>query len=215
MKKGLTLATALILIASAGIAQFEYGINVGLNGARISGDSPTGFSYLDKMGGTFSLVLNYRIKPDVRLSFQPGFAMNRPVLGVRDKSVDPVVVRDSIDLNLDYIKLPIFLDVLSDNRKWHYMAGVDLQVSPKQTATIIDTGEDIEIDELLRNFNPVIVFGLGRRIFIGKAKTYIDLRFGQGILNVSDTRNDETSLIPRIKTTNVELLIGIEFNAKD
>ena len=217
MRIWLPLVIGLCFASSTLIAQWEFGFYAGLNGSRLSGDTPEKFVYQDKLGAAAGAILSYRIKPDVRLSFQPGYAMNRPVLQYEDRSVKPAEVRDSVDLNLDYIKLPVYLDVLSDNRKWHYMAGVDFQVALSQTFQRIGSGEEGDFDDDLRNFNPVVVFGLGRRLFLKKEKfkMSVDLRFGQGILNISDQKNDETSLVPRIKTNTLELLVCFELNSKD
>ena len=215
MKRYLPLVMCLLFGAITASAQFEYGAYAGLNASRLSGDSPDKFIYLDKVGPTFGAILNYRIKPDVRLSFQPGYSLNRPTLAFIDDKGDEPVQRDSVYLTLDFIKLPFFFDVLSDNRKWHFMGGVDLQLSLSQKAEDAVTGADVPIDGQLIDLNPVIYLGFGRRIPIGKPILTVDLRFGQGILNLGDNQSNDESLVPRIKTSSLELLVTCEFGSVD
>lgn len=199
---------ALCMASSVLCAQFEFGAYVGTTMNKLSGDSPRDFIYVAKLGATFGGIISYSITPDTRVSFQPGYAINRPVAQYRDRELEEV--RDTANFNLDYIRLPVYLDIISDNQKWHYIAGVDFQISTGGSVTLT-TGEESDLSDELSTLNPVIYFGLGRRIRLGKNILNVDLRFGQGILNLSNRPDDETSYIPRIKTSVAELIVSYEF----
>ena len=200
----------LLVNPGTGHAQFDFGAYVGLNSTKLSGDSPKRFKYKAKMGPTVGAIINWYIKDDVRLSFQPGYAVSRPVFQYVDNDLGEL--RDSITAELDYLKLPIYLDVIADNDKWHFLAGLDAQILTKQSA-YSDT-EEFDFSDELTNLNLNIVFGLGYRIHLKKPILNIDLRFNQGVLNLSDMPDEETSLVPRIKTSTVELIVGFEFGNK-
>lgn len=202
------LVGLIVLLHGTLNAQFEFGAYVGTNANKLRGEAPRNFVYEARTGLTVGGILHYYVKPDVRISFQPGYSFTRPDAQYRDRELDEV--RDTARFNLDYIKLPIYLDILSNNRKWHYIAGVDFQVSLGQEIQIID-GEEIDISDEITAVNPSIYFGIGRRIRVGQNILNIDLRFGQGILNISNRPDDNTSYIPRIKTSVAELLVSYEF----
>lgn len=196
------------LLSTSIVGQFELGAYVGFNSNKLSGDNPKEFRYQPRLGMTLGVIGHYYIKPDVRISFQPGYAFNRPDAQYTDRELDET--RDTARFTLDYIKLPVYLDILSNNRKWHFVAGLDVQIGVNQMVTL--AGEEAkDFSDQVNSVNPVIYFGLGRRIQLASNMMSIDLRFGQGILNLSNNRDDVTSLIPRIKTVVVELLVSYEF----
>jgi len=208
----LRLLTFILLLLFCGdvSAQWDFGAYVNMTRVKLKGDSPKDFSYQAGYNPNFGAIVNYYFKYDARISFQPGYALNRSVLRYRDRELDEK--RDSINLNLDYIRLPLYLDIISDNDKWHYVVGVDFQLALNQEGEAIGSGETTDLNDDLRNFNPVVIFGLGRRISLWGGILNVDLRFGQSILNISDVPDDETSLVPRIKTSTFELLVAYEFN---
>lgn len=190
-------------------AQWDFGAYFGMSRVQLKGDSPKDFSYRASYQPNFGAIINYYFKDDARVSFQPGYAINKPTLAYRDRELGEK--RDSIQLNLNHLRLPVYLDIISDNDKWHYVAGIDFQVALNQEGEAIGSDETYDFNDELTNFNPVIVFGLGRRVPIGSSRLSVDLRFGQSILNISNRPDDQTSLVPRIKTSSFELLLTYEF----
>jgi len=53
-------------------------------------------------------------------------------------------------------------------------------------------------------------FGVGLRIPIGFPNLYVEARYAQGIINLSDEPLD-SDFIPRVKTNGFKVLAGIEF----
>lgn len=207
--KSIALFVLLCTFASAD-AQWDFGAYLGMSRVQLKGDSPKDFNYKASYHPLFGAIVNYYLTEDTRLSFQPGYAINKPVLAYIDRDLEEE--RDSVQLNLNFLRVPIYLDIISDNDKWHYIGGVDFQLALNQEGEAIGSDETYDFNDELTNFNPVVVFGIGRRIAIGESRLSIDLRFGQSILNLSDKPDDETSLVPRIKTSSFELLVTYEFN---
>lgn len=205
MKHFLLLIFALFFTTSAH-SQWSFGAYVGANSTKLSGDNPPNFLYESKIAPVLGVVVDYHVTEDTRISFQPGLSLLRPHLLYEDSDADEVF--DSVTLNLNYLRLPVFLDVTSNNAKWHFMAGVDPEIAI--TTKGVTTSGEIDLSDQLTDVNLLLVFGLGRKIKIGKPTLNIDLRFTQSILNISDVPNDDSSLVPRIKTSGVELIVSVE-----
>jgi hypothetical protein len=208
-----TALFVLLCTFSSADAQWDFGAYLGMARVQLKGDTPENFTYRAGYHPNFGAIINYYFKDDARISFQPGYAINKPTLAWKDRELDEK--RDSIRLNLGTLRFPVYLDIISDNGKWHYVGGIDFQVALNQKGSAIGSDETFDFNDELTNFNPLVVFGIGRRIPIGSSKLSVDLRFGQSILNISNEPDDQTSLVPRIKTSSFELLLTYEFTKKE
>ena len=209
------IRTLLLLLgltfAASGFAQVTYGVYAGVSSMSLKGDAPRKFAYKPKPGPVFGATINIPIKPDVKISIQPGYAIYRPTLAYPDEEKGEFV--DSLTMELDYVRLPVLLDLISDNNKWHFFGGLDPEIGVRQKAT--SNNEEIDMSDEITRVNLQIIFGLGRRIKIGGSILKIDLHFTQGIFNITDQLDDSSSLVPRIKTSAAELIIGYEFGKKN
>jgi len=199
------LISLSVIITSQVQAQLEVGAHLGINSGNLYGDSPVDFKYQSKIGAAFGVILNIPLTEDVRLSIQPGLLQHHSNIAYKDKEAGEV--RDSITVKMSYVRIPVLMQVLSNSEKWQFSAGLDAQFATSQKAsTDID---EVDLSEDLSSFNLAVVFGLGRRIPIGKSILTVDLHFTQGIQNITNTEQPETSLVPRVKTSGVQLLVGI------
>ena len=62
----------------------------------------------------------------------------------------------------------------------------------------------------MQSWNLAVHFGVGLRIPIGFPNLYVEGRYAQGIINLTDEPLD-TDIIPRVKTNGFKVLVGIEF----
>ncbi len=192
---------------------------MGLGNTKLRGDQPKIKDMVFSGAAGFSAGVNYslQLKKDMYLGFGSVYKRLRGKLQTIDTllSVIPanlvpagqVIVttelRDSIDVKLDYITLPVWLDVISDNRKFHFFSGLEAGIPVKQ---ILDNGEEnIEFDEI-NDVNLSIIFGMGYRIQVGQNHLDVNLSYLQGIVNIVETGVNET--IPRVKSVDVRLSVG-------
>ena len=86
------------------------------------------------------------------------------------------------------------------------MGGFDFLFPTKSTAEIGD--ESFDLSEDVNNLQISIVFGLGYRVPLKRSKLYFELRYEQGLVNITDVPNPVTSYIPRVKPVAIQLLVG-------
>lgn len=195
-------------------AQPNVGLYAGLNNVSLSGDTPNQAKYKGKQGGTFGANIDFRLTEEVLLSFQPGYKSSNMGLQYLDDATN--TYKDSIDLNIQSAVLPILVNVITDNKKWYFTSGVEIAALISSTATIIDSGEEINLDADTNDFNLSINFGVTYLIHFGKPFMTIGARYSQGLLNLTNAESSD-SYVPRIKTSGLHLQIGFQYplNKKD
>ena len=72
--------------------------------------------------------------------------------------------------------------------------------------------EDLDVN--VSNWNLAMHFGAGYLFPLGRTKLFIELRYSQGLRNLTDEPVD-SSVIPRVKTSGFKLLAGIDIPFKN
>ncbi len=200
-------------------AQNELSFHVGLGNTKLRGDWTKIEDLVFSGSRGLSAGVNYslQLNEDMYLGFGPVFKRIRGKLQTIDTllSISPAIsgpagqvivsteLRDSIDIKLDYITLPVLLNVITDNKKFHFFSGLEVGFPVKQ---ILDNGEEnIEFDEI-NNVNLSITFGMGYRIHVGLNHFDVNLSYTQGIVNIVETGENDT--VPRVKSVDVRLSVG-------
>ena len=70
-----------------------------------------------------------------------------------------------------------------------------------------DTKQDIDTD--VAQFNVAMVFGAGFKIPLKIGRIFIELRYTQGLVNLTDEPIEE-SYIPRVKSSGLKLFAGYQ-----
>ena len=196
----------LVLSCSASVGQTKIGAFAGLNRSKLSGDVPANGIYNKLMGGNFGAIFDVELGKSMYLSFQPSFSQEGTKISFNVKEeVDPV---DSIKIHLNYFSLPVLLKVTSTNKRFYALTGFETGLLLNSSIDFGDqTDQDIESDIAQLNF--AIHFGAGIRIPIGFPSLFVELRYSQGFVNITNEPLS-TDIIPRVKTTGFKILTGIE-----
>jgi len=197
---------ALILSCSVAMGQTKIGAFAGLNRSKLSGDAPANGKYKNLMGGNFGAILDVKLGKSLYLSFQPSYSQEGTKITYTVKGEpDPV---DSINIRLNYFSLPILLKVTSTNERFYALTGFE---SGMLLNSSIDVGDqtDQDTDSDIAQVNFAIHFGAGIRIPVGSPSLFVELRYSQGLVNITNEPLN-TNIIPRVKTTGFKILMGIE-----
>ena len=209
-----TLPAAALLVAlltltgpEPSYGQFSVGLTAGANSGNVTGDAPKNASYRGKTGLVAGLILEYGFKPDVALSFQPGIAQKGTTIAFDVPGMDEK--RDSIDIALDYIGLPLLMRVVGSGGRWYVTGGPELGIISTATGTLTEgSEEEVDFSDKVESLDFSVNFGIGTFIPIGPIKTFIELRWTQGLLNIS---NQEDSGI-RYRNKGRMLLVGLLYS---
>jgi len=197
-------------------AQNEIGFMVSVGSSSLRGDEPDLEDLVWAGSVGYSAGINYliRLKEDMYLGISGRYLRT----GAKFQTIDTLIslaplnvggavvvtteLKDSININLDYLTVPVLLNVISDNRKFQFAAGIEAGFPIRQ---ILDNGTTREELDYLTDVNLSIVFGLGYRIYVGKGYFFLNISYVQGIVNIVQT---EDEVIPRVKSVDTRLSIG-------
>lgn len=196
----------LFIVASLlSSAQSYVGVFAGLNSSKLIGDAPDKAKYKSLKGANLGAYIDIKLGKSIWLSLQPSYSQEGTKISysVSGKEV-PV---DSIHIRLNYFALPLILKISSTNERWYALAGIEAATLLNSSVKSNDIEQDVDLS--LIEWNLAMHFGAGLRIPIGFPRLIVELRYSQGLVNLTDEPVNE-SYIPRVKTTGFKLLAGIE-----
>lgn len=205
--KNIRLLILLFLITTAGavFGQFSIGAFAGLNNSKLSGDAPQKAKYKSLMGANVGLVLDLNLNKTLVLSLQPSYSQEGTKLSYTLAGLEEPI--DSASIRLNYFSLPLLLKVQSTNQRFYALAGIEAGFLLNSHVKSHDEKEDINAD--VAQINTAMHFGAGYRIPIKKSILFIELRYTQGLVNLTDAAGDN-SYIPRVKTSGFKVFVGYE-----
>lgn len=205
----LILLLVLVNFSFLMYGQSYIGVFGGLNSSKLSGDAPQNAKYKGLMGANVGAYIDLNLGKGLYLSFQPSYTQEGTKLSYTLPKVEEPI--DSLSIRLNYFSLPLLLKVTSTNKRFYALAGVE-------TGLLVDSytsshGEEKEINATVSNWNVAIHFGAGIKIPVGFPRLFVELRYTQGLINLTDEPIEE-SYVPRVKTAGLKILAGIEIPLK-
>ncbi len=200
MKNKILLTTALFIFClNLCFSQSYVGFHAGLNSGKFSGDSPRNFIYKGKLQYNFGIDFDVRLKDDLFLSISPGYLFSGSKLQYpyEDIEEEKKEYRDSVDLKLYMISVPLYLKIISDNEKYQFLGGLDFGFPTKVLAD--NSVEEKDLYDEVNNFTVSMIFGLGYRVHFTNSLMLINLGFSQGITNLANNIDDQDTYMPRVR----------------
>jgi len=210
MVKKIQLLISVLLVSSALVFGQSYiGVFGGLNMSKLSGDAPAKAKYKSSTGFNFGANLDIKLSENIFLSLQPSYSQEGTKISYTlPKSSMPI---DSIAISLNYFSLPVLLKITALNERFYALAGIETALLLNSSRTIDDIEQDIDAD--VAEWNLAMHFGVGLRIPIGFPRLFVELRYSQGLVNLTDEPLSQNT-IPRVKTSGMKILVGIEIPLK-
>lgn len=205
--RSIFLSFIFFLVQAQVMSQPEVGLYVGLNNSKLVGDGPPGGSYKYNRGFLGFVNVDFRLSDYVKLSIQPGIRTGGANVAFRDPVLE--AYKDSLKIHTLSICLPLFVKITSLNEKVYFIGGFSADLPSRIRA---DNGvEKIDISDELSKINLTAQFGLGYHIPIHTTSLNIELRYLQGLVNLSNNKDDEEAYLPRVKTSAMQLIVGWQF----
>ena len=198
--------TTLLFFSTLSMGQVvTLGAFGGLNSSKLSGDAPADASYSSLMGGNFGAIIDLRLSESIYLSLQPSFSQEGTKVSYTVKGVQEPV--DSVKIRLNYFSLPLLVKITSTNQRFYALSGFETARLLNASAIIEEDNEELSD---VAQWNFAMHFGAGIRIPVGYPTIFVELRYTQGLVNLTDEPLN-TNIIPRVKTTGFKILAGVEF----
>ncbi len=196
----------LLFVFSTSSGQSYVGIFGGLNSSKLAGDIPEKAKYKSLKGVNAGVYFDLKLSKIIWLSLQPSYSQEGTKVSYNVRGQEKPV--DSLHIRLNYFSLPLFLKISSTNDRYYALAGVETGMLLNSTVSSNDIEQDI--DTKVAEWNVAMHFGAGIRIPVGFPRLFVELRYSQGLVNLTN-EPIEKSYIPRVKTTGFKILAGIEF----
>lgn len=199
------LISIFLLVSNLTFGQSYIGVFGGFNMSKLSGDVPAKAKYKSLTGLNIGANLDIKLSENIFLSFQPSYSQEgTKITYTLPESPVPI---DSISIRLNYFSLPILLKITSVNERFYALTGIETGLLLNSSKTVDDKEQDINAE--VAELNLAMQFGVGLRIPIGFSRLYVELRYSQGLVNLTDDPIAQNS-IPRVKTSGMKILVGIE-----
>lgn len=206
MVRSLLAFVLLLFLGSTTLMGQSYvGVFAGLNSSKLSGDAPQKATYEGLMGANVGAHFDLKISKVISLSIQPSYSQEGTKVSYNVSGQQLPV--DSLKIRLNYFSLPLFIKIASTNKRFYALTGIETGFLLDHSLSSND--EEIDVDVKLSEINVAMHFGAGYRIPLGYPRLYIELRYAQGLINITDEPVTE-SYIPRVKTAGFKVLVGVE-----
>ncbi len=211
MKPPLILCSCILLLASSHLCAQDrlfLGITAGGSSTHLSGDMPENSSYTSKTGFSGGLIGEFVLWKDIRLSVQPSYVRRGTGIAYDVGETDP---RDSLELSLDYISLPVIARFMTPGGSWFVNGGLDLGFLLDATLKNINTGSKAGVKNYINDVDLAMLVGVGKNFDLDPMVLSLELRYGQSLLNAG--ANDQLAAIagisPRFRSSGFQLLVGL------
>jgi hypothetical protein len=207
--KSSVLGLFLLLLMQPAAAQFNLGVMGGINRSNLSGDAPSNAVYAPRNGFAGGIFADIKIAKDVLLSFQPMYMQKGTTIAVDVRGESNP--QDSLNVNLSYISLPLMVKVISGNGKTYVTGGLDVGFLQNATVKPVNSGSEQDIQDSIQQLDIAVNFGLGIMIPVGTPKLLFELRYVQGLMDISNIKTDPEgkSLPPQFKTGGFQFFTGL------
>ncbi|GJM28498.1 MAG: hypothetical protein DHS20C17_11330 [Cyclobacteriaceae bacterium] len=188
----------------------EVGIYYTKNGSKLTGDKPHGFKIAYDQGFALGAFVDLRIAPDVLVSLQPGYLKMQSRIKVPDRESLEGGLKDTLDFSLNYFILPVLFKIKpTKSKRFYFIVGPQFGFL-LDSKTTNELGDQQDRSNIMNDLNVTLNFGVGYRIPIKFTSLMLEVKYEQGIVNITDFGNPE-ELFSRVKTQgiNMTLLFGL------
>jgi hypothetical protein len=154
-------------------------------------------------------LIDFELSDYFFLGVQPSYSKEGSRVFYKTKSSESSV--DSVHIRLNYISFPVLFKALTANELFYAIGRIEYAMLSSSFEKIEDTKSDIPAN--VTSWNLAMHFGAGVKLSLGVPNLFIEIRYTQGLVNLTDTPIDASNY-PRIKTTGFKLLAGIEIPIK-
>jgi len=174
-----------------------------------SGDPPKGFGFFSPQAGLVSAFqLDYRFNNGVALSVQPGYELLRSKYSVLNDSGTKVI--DSTFFSMHSLSLPINAIVWSRNGRFYVLTGLVFTYTLDfKGRTLLSPFENSTNNYEVADFNFYAQFGAGFIIPLGRPYLSFELKYLQGINDLTTPLVNFDTWLQRTKLTNINFLVGL------
>ena len=189
-------------------AQFSVGLLGNLSSSSLSGNAPPSTEYTSLIGLGGGLMIDYKATDVVTISIQPMFIPKGTTVSYDLPSYEEQ--RDSANIRFNYYTLPIMVKVVA-SKVVYVTGGFELDFLQNAKSELINIDGENDISDMIKSFDVSVNFGVGFTFDVSPINLFFEIRFSQGLMNVSEISSDEFAIPPEFKNSATQLLFGIMY----
>ena len=202
------LASAVALRAGEARAA-AIGAQLGVDRGRIDGDAPPNSEYTSKYGLVAGIQGELGFAQDLSLSLQPSYIhrLNGVLFAPSTRGGSPT----EVELAFDYISVPLVVKFAKAGGRTYVSGGVTTDFVT--AATLSGAGPDRDVKTAYKSTAFGALLGFGVVFPAGRTRFTTELRFVQGITNMTTGAAAAAAgaLAPRLHSSGLELIVGSLF----
>ena len=209
-KSWIAFLAGMLLWPGALAAQVTLSVYGGGARTALSGDGPRDTRYQARIGPVVGVTADFYVTSDVAISIQPSYSQRGTGIAFRDVAADEY--RDSVDIRMNYVSVPVLLKVFAVHQRTFVTGGLDFGYL--LSATRDDGGGAVDVDNVFKNYDVSVVFGFGVAILKRRPELTVELRYIQSVVNVANPAppsQGAESLPVRFRLAGLQLLAAVGF----
>ena len=204
---------SFVVLVAAGVAAGAgtapaavVGAQLGVDRTGIDGDAPPNSEYTDKFGLVAGIQGEIGFAQDLSLSLQPSFVQKKSGVLIAPSTRGGSTTE--LELSFDYVSLPVLVKFTQAAGRTYVTGGV--AVDFLTAATLSGQGSDRDVTSAFSGTDLGAVLGFGVVFPAGRTRVTTELRFVQGISNMTTGAAAATAgaLAPRLHSSGFELIVG-------
>jgi hypothetical protein len=206
----------LVLLASVETAfappaegQLLLGVRVGGGSSALTGDRPENATYTGRTAFSIRGLVGAGIADGLFLTVEPGVGGGGTGVAYVVRGQDEP--RDSIDVSLQYVSMPLGLRVGTGGGRFYATSALNLAYLV--SAEIDDGSGPTDVLDSVNRFDVGVGFAVGTRIGLGRPRLTVELRYTQSVRNLTDDNYVPPGwdFAPRFKSRGFGIIGGLEF----
>jgi hypothetical protein len=210
---GLASAVATLLGPSALSAQWVVGVQGGLPGFTVAGRAPEGASYGRQFRVMASAMAGYRFGSSLVLRLEPGLVQKGAGVAYEVDGVEAPV--DSLSLNLDYLSVPLVVQVFTPGGRGFVTAGAELGSLTAAKLSTVNGSDEVDVKDLLDGQDLAWMFGVGGLVRRTQPQVSLELRYNQSLKKVFEGDSGTSGLPTALRSSGLSLVAGVSWNLGD
>jgi len=199
---------ALFATAPDARAQLLLGVRAGSGSTSLKGDKPRDATYTGHRGFSLGVLVGVPVGDGILLVAEPGFVERGTGLAFAVPNQDEL--RDSVDLSLKYVTLPLGLRVVSDGGRFFVSSTVDL--SYLISADVDEGSGPRDVSDAVNPLEVSVRFGVGVHIPVGRPVLTLEFGYEQSARNLTNdsVTPPEWSFPPRFLVRGFRISGGLQ-----
>lgn len=203
-----SLLAILFCLSMSAYSQTNFGLALGLDNSKFTGEKPQGLTYQLKRGFSLSGFVDFDLSDETILSIRPGYSMGGANVALDETlngNPDDII---SYPINNTSVNLAVLVKIF--NRKKIY-AFVGPEINHTLTSEVEFKGQSFDLTETLNTTQLYLDIGFGLNFKMFKQNWAGEWQFNQMLSTLSDIEDVEAGLSPRLRATRGRLALLYKF----